>query len=641
MEVFVNIQERDIMKILLAGPFVNQRALSEESGHSLGVVNRSLKNLAQEGYLDDAMSPTAKARELDEEMRPRSAVILAAGFGMRMVPINLETPKAFLEVKGEVLIERQIRQLNEAGITDITVVVGFMKEKFEYLIDEFGVRLVVNRDYSSKNNLFSMNLVADRLSNTYIVPCDIWCRSNPFSAHELYSWYMVSDREDPDSDVRVNRKRELVTLSAAGKSAVAKSAAGKIAGSKSAGERGAVAQGAAGVRPSETGNAMIGIAYLARDDAQKVSARIRQLCASHGSDGAFWEEALYEYGRGETGRMIVPARVVPDTDAVEINTYEQLRDLDRGSSQLRSEVLDVIARVFGCGTQEITEISVLKKGMTNRSFLFSCRGGKYIMRVPGEGTDKLIDRRQEAAVYEAISGKGLCDDPVYIDPDTGYKITRYLEGVRVCDADSVKDLRRCMKKLRDFHGMGLSVGHEFDIFGQIEFYESLWNGRPSVYRDYPAVKERVLSLQSFIEAHAHVKTLTHIDAVPDNFLFFKGEGGEEQLQLTDWEYAGMQDPHVDIAMFCIYSMYDKEQVDRLIGIYFGEEEGVGAVPAAVVAKIYAYIAACGLLWSNWCEYKLSLGVEFGEYSLRQYRYAKEYYKYATELIRRSGSLCEP
>ena len=607
----MNIQERDIMKVLLAGPFVNQRALSEESGHSLGVVNRSLKNLAQEGYLDDAMSPTAKARKLDEEMRPRSAVILAAGFGMRMVPINLETPKALLEVKGEVLIERQIRQLNEAGITDITVVVGFMKEKFEYLIDEFGVRLVVNRDYSSKNNLFSMNLVADRLSNTYIVPCDIWCMSNPFSAHELYSWYMVSDREDPDSDVRVNRKRELVTLSAAGG------------------------------RSSETGNAMIGIAYLARGDAQKVSARIRQLCASHGSDGAFWEEALYEYGRGETGRMIVPARVVPDTDAVEINTYEQLRDLDRGSSQLRSEVLDVIAQVFDCGTQEITEISVLKKGMTNRSFLFSCRGGKYIMRVPGEGTDKLIDRRQEAAVYEAISGKGLCDDPVYIDPDTGYKITRYLEGVRVCDADSVKDLRRCMKKLRDFHEMGLSVGHEFDIFGQIEFYESLWNGRPSVYRDYPAVKERVLSLQPFIEAHAHVKTLTHIDAVPDNFLFFKGEGGVEQLQLTDWEYAGMQDPHVDIAMFCIYSMYDKEQVDRLIGIYFGEEEGVGAVPAAVVAKIYAYIAACGLLWSNWCEYKLSLGVEFGEYSLRQYRYAKEYYKYATELIRRSGSILGP
>ena len=614
----MNIQERDIMKILMDGPFVNQRALSEESGHSLGVVNRSLKNLAREGYLDDAMCPTAKARELGEEMRPRNAVILAAGFGMRMVPINLETPKAFLEVKGEALIERQIRQLHEAGITDITVVVGFMKEKFEYLIDEFGVRLVVNRDYSAKNNLFSMNLVADRLGGTYIVPCDIWCRSNPFSVHELYSWYMVSDREDPDSDVRVNRKRELVVTGVAAKSA----------GSRYAGERSSGAAGGAGGQISEAGNAMIGIAYLDRDAAQKVSARIRELCALRGHDGDFWEEALYEksvYEKsgGEKGRMIVPARVVPDGFAVEINTYEQLRELDSGSSQLQSEVLDVIAQTFGCGTDEITEISVLKKGMTNRSFLFSCRGGKYIMRVPGEGTDKLINRRQEAAVYEAISGKGLCDDPVYIDPVTGYKITRYLEGVRVCDADSVEDLRRCMGRLRSFHEMGLKVEHEFDIFGQIEFYEGLREGRPSVYRDYAAVKERVFALKPFIESQVTGRTLTHIDAVPDNFLFYKGEDGEEKLQLTDWEYAGMQDPHVDIAMFCIYSMYDKEQVDRLIGLYFEKEGGVDAVPEAVVRKIYAYIAACGLLWSNWCEYKLRLGVEFGEYSLRQYRYAKE------------------
>jgi thiamine kinase-like enzyme len=89
----------------------------------------------------------------------------------------------------------------------------------------------------------------------------------------------------------------------------------------------------------------------------------------------------------------------------------------------------------------------------------------------------------------------------------------------------------------------------------------------------------------------------------------------------------MQDPHVDIAMFCIYSMYDKAQTDRLIRLYFDRE-----VPDVLRAKIYAYIAACGLLWSNWCEYKLILGVEFGEYSLRQYRYAKEYYRHTMNLI---------
>ena len=83
----------------------------------------------------------------------------------------------------------------------------------------------------------------------------------------------------------------------------------------------------------------------------------------------------------------------------------------------------------------------------------------------------------------------------------------------------------------------------------------------------------------------------------------------------------MQDPHVDLAMFCIYSFYDRNQVNHLIELYFG-----GKCDAAVRIKIYCYIAACGLLWSNWCEYKRRLGVEFGEYSLRQYRYAKEYYR---------------
>ena len=99
------------------------------------------------------------------------------------------------------------------------------------------------------------------------------------------------------------------------------------------------------------------------------------------------------------------------------------------------------------------------------------------------------------------------------------------------------------------------------------------------------------------------------------------------MLLIDWEYSGMQDPHVDIAMFCIYSLYDKKECDHLINLYFD-----GSCDDETRAKIYCYIAMCGLLWSNWCEYKQMLGVEFGEYSLRQYRYAKEYFRYANELI---------
>ena len=239
------------------------------------------------------------------------------------------------------------------------------------------------------------------------------------------------------------------------------------------------------------------------------------------------------------------------------------------------------------------------------------------MRIPGEGTDKLINRNEEAQVYAVLDGKNICDDIAYINPRNGYKITEFIENSRVCDAENIDDLKACMKKLKEFHNMNLSVDHEFNIFKQIEFYESLWNGEESIYKDYKETKERVFSLKKYIGEHIENKCLTHIDAVPDNFLFSK----KGDIRLIDWEYAGMQDPHVDIAMFCIYALYNKRQVDRLIDIYFENK-----CDKETRLKIYCYIAACGLLWSNWCEYKRSLGVEFGEYSLRQYRYAKDYYK---------------
>ena len=133
-----------------------------------------------------------------------------------------------------------------------------------------------------------------------------------------------------------------------------------------------------------------------------------------------------------------------------------------------------------------------------------------------------------------------------------------------------------------------------------------------------------MKLKPYIDSLEKDWCLTHIDAVSDNFLFYKSaEDKNESLQLVDWEYSGMQDPHVDLAMFCIYSLYNKVQVDNLINIYFKNN-----CDKNTRTKIYAYIAVCGLLWSNWCEFKRNLGVEFGEYSLRQYRFAKDFYRFA-------------
>ena len=584
----------DLLNTLASTAYANQRTLAETSGYALGTVNKAMRELEAGGYLSPDAQLTEKAREELATRAPKNAIILAAGVGMRMAPVNLMQPKGMLEVHGEPLVERLVRQLKEAGIDDITIVVGFMKERFDYLIDEHGVKLQVNRDFASKNNLHSLALVADRLENTYVVPSDLWAAENPFSASEPYSWYMVTDAEDSDSEVRVARNGHLTR-----------------------------------VRKGSAGNEMIGIAYLLEDASAALKARLAAMDADPAHDDDFWEDALFS-----EGVPAVMARVVADADVVEIDTYEQLRELDANSGQLHSDAIETIAQVFDVPESEIVDIATLRKGMTNRSFCFSVRGQKYIMRVPGEGTDQLINRAEEAEVYETISGLGLCDDPVYINPENGFKITRFLDGIRVCDPENVDNLKRCMAKLKSFHRMRLSVPHTFDIFERTEFYESLWGGMPSEYRDYATAKANVFSLRGYVESQPHDWCLTHIDAVPDNFLFCKGsqgadgQGGED-LQLTDWEYSGMQDPHVDIAMFAIYSMYGKAEIDRLIDIYFEDE---GGCTRATRAKIYCYVAMCGLLWSNWCEYKRNLGVEFGEYSLAQYRFAKDFYRFAKELM---------
>ena len=103
----MNIQEADILNILAREPYAGQRQLAERSGHSLGMVNRCLRSLAAEGLLDRDMAPTEAARRLLARSAPRNAVILAAGSGMRMAPVNVEVPKGLLEVNGENFVRAQ------------------------------------------------------------------------------------------------------------------------------------------------------------------------------------------------------------------------------------------------------------------------------------------------------------------------------------------------------------------------------------------------------------------------------------------------------------------------------------------------------------------------------------------------------
>ncbi len=258
----MNVQEYEVVNVLADEGYKNQRELAERTGYSLGKVNSALKTLGIFGYVNEKMELTTKAKEEIERKKPRNAVILAAGFGMRMVPINVEVPKGILEVHGEPLIERLIRQLLEVGVREIDIVVGFMKEQYEYLIDKYGVNLVFNKDYAVKNNLYSLKQVLHKIGNTYIIPCDVWCRENPFSEREWYSWYMVGEEKCEESIFRVNRKKELVLT-----------------------------------KGEESGNCMIGIAYILEEDAASLREQAEKLFGKREYWQSFWEDALVWDGK--------------------------------------------------------------------------------------------------------------------------------------------------------------------------------------------------------------------------------------------------------------------------------------------------------------------------------------------------------
>ncbi|WP_031556599.1 NTP transferase domain-containing protein [Lachnospira multipara] len=576
----MNIYEKEVLTTIKANKINNQRELSNKLDFSLGKINTTIKSLRTKKLIkEDTLDITSEAKKILDNNKVNNAIILAAGYGMRMVPINTELPKGLIQVRGETLVERLIKQLHEAGITKITLVAGFMKELYEFLMDEYDVDILVNPMYHERNNLHSLALASRLINGTYIIPCDMYFEENPFRKSELYSWYAVDETKDYDSYVEVTRKLSYRYI-------------------------------------KHNGNHMLGLAYISTKDSKDMVEIIGFRDADPSFYKAFWEDAFIR-----DNEMIFNTRIINSSEVTEINTYEQLRDFDEKSLNLNSKEINIAANSLDVKPSDIKNIEILKKGMTNKSFSFETEKKKYIMRIPGKGTNGLVNRKEEYSVYQTIKNLNLCDDLIYMNPDNGYKITEFIEGARNCDAYNPEDLRKCMSALRKFHSMQLKVEHSFDLKKKINYYEELWGGESSAYVDYETTKAKVFKLLDYVNKQDKDYCLCHIDSVPDNFMLYKDAQGKEQVRLIDWEYAGMQDPNLDIAMFAIYAMYDRVMVDKLIDYYYTE-----GCSDDIRHRIYAYIAIAGLLWSNWCEYKRMLGVEFGEYSLRQYRYAKDYYK---------------
>lgn len=149
-------------------------------------------------------------------MKVDNALVMAAGTSSRFAPLSNEKPKSLIEVKGEILLERQIRQLKEADIPEIFIVTGYKAEDFSYLKEKFDVKIIYNPDYMTRNNNGSIWVAKEIIKNTYICSSDNYFAVNPFETDvaECYyaaeyanghtaEWCMQEDREGNISAVTI------------------------------------------------------------------------------------------------------------------------------------------------------------------------------------------------------------------------------------------------------------------------------------------------------------------------------------------------------------------------------------------------------------------------------------------------------
>lgn len=164
----------------------------KEAAHRLykpyPIIVEEYHHLIDKKYIDNK-GITEKGKRYLEEHRIDNAIILSAGVSSRFVPLCFEKPKGLLKVKGEVLVERQIRQLHEVGITDITLVVGFKKEQFYYLKEKYGVTFIETKDYKVRNNHASVWAAREKLGNTIISSSDLYFNKNIFQKYAYDAYY--------------------------------------------------------------------------------------------------------------------------------------------------------------------------------------------------------------------------------------------------------------------------------------------------------------------------------------------------------------------------------------------------------------------------------------------------------------------
>lgn len=257
--------------------------------------------------------------------RVDNAVIMAAGTSSRFAPLSYEMPKALISVKGEVLIERQIRQLKEAGISEIYIVVGYKGEMFEYLREKCGVHILENSEYLVRNNNSSIYAAKNVLKNTYICSADNYFSENPFESEVDDSYYAAVYAEGPTKEWCMETDKDGVICKV------------EVGG--------------------ENAWYMLGHTFWSEEFSGKFVSILEAVYELPETKPLFWENIYIDH----IDEFRMKMRKYEENIVFEFDTLDELRVFDKSYiNDTRSKLIKEVVHQLGCQEQDIIQVKSYK-----------------------------------------------------------------------------------------------------------------------------------------------------------------------------------------------------------------------------------------------------------------------------------------
>ena len=282
----------DVLCAAIDLPGVAQRKLQEVTGYSLGTVNKVMKELLEKGLINDGVV-TQKGYEELEPYRVKRAIFIAAGFGSRLVPITLNTPKPLVRVNGKRMIDTLLEAVVAAGIEEIYIVRGYLGEQFDQLLYKYpNIKFIENPFYNEANNISSAFLVRHLMQNAYVLEADL-VLSNPalITKYQYVSNYLGVPTDYTDDWCFETKDKAITKVKIGGKDC----------------------------------HHMFGISYWTAEEGAKLCDDIKKVYEMPGGKERYWDQVPLEYCLNNYN---VEVRECTFDDIVEIDSFADLKRLD-------------------------------------------------------------------------------------------------------------------------------------------------------------------------------------------------------------------------------------------------------------------------------------------------------------------------